>query len=74
VPEQERKIKGAIMKATVDQDTCIGCTLCPQICPEVFKMEGDKAVVYVDPVPKEVEDTCKDAASQCPVNAITVTE
>jgi ferredoxin len=60
------------MKAIVDQDTCIGCALCPQICPEVFRMEGDKAIVYTDPVPSNVEDKAKDAADQCPVSAITV--
>ncbi|EGT5236377.1 ferredoxin, partial [Clostridioides difficile] len=26
------------MKANVNQDTCIGCGLCPSICPEVFDM------------------------------------
>jgi ferredoxin len=60
------------MKAIVDQDTCIGCQLCPQICPEVFKMEGDKAVAYTDPVPAGAETTCKEAAEQCPVSAIRV--
>jgi len=60
------------MRAFVDKDTCIGCGLCPQICPDVFKMEGEKAVVYTDPVPSEVEELAIEAADQCPVNAITV--
>lgn len=25
----------------VDQEACIGCEVCTQICPEVFRMEGD---------------------------------
>ena len=29
------------MKATVDQDTCIGCGLCTGIQPEVFQMNED---------------------------------
>ncbi len=62
------------MKAKVDQDTCIGCALCAQICPEVFRMEGDKAVVFVAIVPKKVEDACKEAADECPVTAITIEE
>lgn len=62
------------MKATVDKDTCIGCGLCQQICPEVFRMEDDKAVVYVDIVPKDAVDKAKEAANQCPVAAITVEE
>ncbi|MDO8663183.1 MAG: ferredoxin [Candidatus Omnitrophota bacterium] len=60
------------MKAIVDQDKCIGCTLCTQISPEVFRMEGDKAIAYTNPIPDGLIDACKDAASQCPVEAITV--
>ncbi len=62
------------MKAIVDPETCIGCTLCVQVCPEVFKMENDKAVAFVDKVAEAAMDSCKDAADQCPVNAITVKE
>ena len=29
------------MKAVVDQDTCIGCGLCPSICEEVFELQDD---------------------------------
>lgn len=60
------------MKARVEADTCIGCTLCVQTCPEVFRMEGDKAVAHVDIVPKGAEGVCRQAADECPVNAITI--
>lgn len=60
------------MKARVDAETCIGCGLCVSTCPEVFKMEGDKAVVLVTPVPQKAEGTCKQAADDCPVTAIAV--
>ena len=62
------------MKAKVDPDLCIGCGLCTEICPEVFDMEEDKAVVTVAVVPTEVESACKEAEDQCPVTAITIEE
>ncbi|HCW05251.1 MAG TPA: ferredoxin [Clostridium sp.] len=57
----------------VDKETCIGCGLCPSICPEVFEMEDDgKAGTIVDEVPSEAEDSAKEAESSCPVDAIEV--
>ncbi|MBD3379008.1 MAG: ferredoxin [Candidatus Omnitrophica bacterium] len=60
------------MKAIVDKDTCIGCGLCPEESPAVFRMDGDKAVVHTDPVPEEAEESCRRAADKCPVDAISV--
>ena len=47
------------MKAIVDADTCIGCGLCADTCPTVYKMEGDKAITIVDTVPADQEDCAK---------------
>ncbi|MBE6023007.1 MAG: ferredoxin [Cellulosilyticum sp.] len=62
------------MKAHVDKDTCIGCGLCPSICPDVFTMDDDdgKAIAHVDEVPEELTDDAEEAAASCPVEAITV--
>jgi len=60
------------MKAIVDPEICIGCGLCAEICPEVFEMKDDKAVVIVAVVPKEAESACEEAEGQCPVTAITI--
>lgn len=60
------------MKVRVDPDICIGCGLCVSTCPEVFRMEDDKAVTFVAAVPKAAEDTCKKAVDECPVTAIFI--
>lgn len=61
------------MKAYVDKDLCIGCGLCPNICPEVFEYGlEDVATVIVDTVPKDAEDTAKEAEESCPSEAIRV--
>jgi len=37
-------------------------------------MEGDLAVAKVDKVPSGAEETCSEAAEECPVEAITIEE
>jgi len=60
------------MKAAVDKDLCIGCELCTQTCPGVFKMEDGNAVAYTNPVPAADENKAKQAADECPVNCISI--
>lgn len=61
------------MKASVDAEACIGCAACEGICPDVFEMsDDDLAVVKVDEVPPAAEADCKEAAEQCPVEAIKI--
>ena len=61
------------MKGFVDKDTCIGCGLCPDICPKVFHMDEDgKAVAIKGDVPDGEEDSAKEAEESCPANAISV--
>ncbi len=62
------------MKAIVDEETCIGCGLCAETCPEVFEMGDDKARTKVDEVPANAADSCREAAENCPVEAIKIEE
>jgi signal transduction histidine kinase/ferredoxin len=65
--------KEKAVRAEVDKDLCTGCELCTDICPAVFEMgEDDLAQAKVDPVPPDAEDDCREAADQCPVEAIKV--
>jgi ferredoxin len=61
------------MKAIVDAQACIGCGLCPQICPDVFEMDDKNiAIVKVTPVPSGLVDKVKESVDSCPVSAITI--
>ena len=60
------------MKATVDAATCTGCELCVDSCPDVFEMKDGVAVTKAAVVPAGAEDSCREAASSCPVEAIKI--
>ncbi|MDD5669134.1 MAG: ferredoxin [Candidatus Omnitrophica bacterium] len=57
-------------KITVDADTCVGCGLCEQTCPEVFKVESD-GIAHVK---SQSCSSCNvsDLVDQCPVSAIKI--
>ncbi len=62
------------MKVAVDAELCTGCELCTETCPEVFEMKGDVSVAKVKVVPEDSEDCARQAAEECPVEAITIEE
>lgn len=62
------------MKAQVN-DACVGCGVCAGACPDVFEMgDNNIAVVKVDPIPPQLEECTKQAAKDCPVEAIIIEE
>ena len=60
------------MKAVVSAELCTGCGLCADTCPDVFEMKDDKAIVKTADVPEGAVECGKEAAANCPVEAITV--
>jgi ferredoxin len=53
-------------------DECSACGICEDTCPEVFELGDEKAIVKVNPVPDEYQDACRDAAEECPCEAIEI--
>ena len=51
-------------------DKCILCGLCVDTCPEVFGLGETIAEVLVEKVPREKEQSCRNAARECPTGAI----
>jgi ferredoxin len=60
------------MKVSIDADLCTGCGLCTDSVPDVFTLGDDVAEVAKPEVPANLEDAVKEAAEDCPVEAILV--
>ncbi len=61
------------MNAFIDRSGCIGCGLCPTLCPAVFAMgEDGLAEVIVPEVPGAAESAALEAQQNCPVMVISV--
>ncbi len=62
------------MRAYVDREGCIGCGMCAELCPAVFRMAEDgKSEVYGE-VTAENLDAARDAEDNCPVSVIRIEE
>lgn len=58
-----------VVTLVLDQEKCIGCTLCTQVCPHgVFDMKDKRAVV----IDRDACMECGACARNCPTDAITV--
>lgn len=53
----------------VDQDECVGCGNCEEICSEVFRLNDDGVAEVYDP-DGAAEDNIQEAIDSCPVECI----
>jgi len=60
------------MKVRVDADICIGCETCVDICPEIFEMRDDIAIIKEVNISADLQDSCRKAADICAVDAIII--
>ncbi len=69
------------MRAYVDRDFCIGCKVCEQICPEVFKVNEDiwwsyayfpSQVIYEDDLEGELLACAQRAEAACNAKSIII--
>jgi len=60
------------MKVTITDD-CTGCGVCETIAPDVFVVEDDHATVNADAIGGN-EDEVREAAGECPDEAIQIEE
>ncbi|MBI5640044.1 MAG: ferredoxin [Nitrospirae bacterium] len=61
------------MNVIVDEETCIGCGRCEEICPAVFHLnEVTGKSEVIDPEACEYTGCCEAAEENCPVTAISL--
>ena len=59
-------------QVNLDQEECIGCESCVEICPEVFAFNEDEEKAYVlAPEGGDIE-CAEEASASCPVECITI--
>jgi ferredoxin len=61
------------VRPVVDEELCIGCGGCEDICPGIFNLVDDISMV-VDPEGCDIQDCCEAAEENCPVGAISLVE
>jgi ferredoxin len=55
----------------IDQDVCIGCETCVELCPEIFAFDTKESKAYVI-TPEGGDQACiEEAIASCPVSCIT---
>ncbi len=61
------------MDVRVDEDLCIGCGNCEEVCPSVFHLnEVTAKAEVIDPEACEFTGCCEAAEENCPEEAISL--
>jgi ferredoxin len=59
-----------IRRVYIDEEECIGCGTCEEICPEVFKLNENTDKAEVIAQGRAPEDQIEEAIEACPVECI----
>jgi ferredoxin len=58
------------MRVVLDEEECIGCGSCSEVCPEVFQMDEEKEKSEVILPEGGPTDCINEAIEACPVSCI----
>jgi len=55
----------------IDQDECIGCGACVELCPDIFAFNDDENKAYVTTPEGGDQDCIDEAIASCPASCIS---
>ncbi|XOF34769.1 MAG: ferredoxin [Candidatus Electrothrix sp. YB6] len=58
-------------KVVLDQEECIGCETCVEMCPSVFSFDNAEGKAYVNEGANAEEDCVEESIASCPADCIT---
>jgi ferredoxin len=65
---EERRVGGVTVR--IDRTLCIGTANCAKVAPELFVLDDDRIITFIEP-PVEIEpDRAVEACRVCPVDAL----
>lgn len=66
--------EGGPVRVSINDD-CQGCGLCEATAPDIFEITDEgQAIVLVDEVPPEREQAVREAAEECPTEAVVISD
>ena len=67
-PHNEEKTMAQVV---IDQEECLGCEACVEICPAVFEFDGDSGKAFVKEDANADESCVDEAIGSCPAACIS---
>ena len=67
-PHNEEKTMAQVV---IDQEECLGCEACIEICPAVFDFDGDSGKAFVKEDANADESCVDEAIGSCPAACIS---
>jgi ferredoxin len=58
-------------QVAIDQEECLGCEACVELCPEIFGFDIDETKAYVLMAEDGDEDCIEEAIASCPAACIS---
>ena len=65
------KVNYMSKQVAIDQEECLGCEACVELCPEIFGFDIDETKAYVLMAEDGDEDCIEEAMASCPAACIS---